>query len=69
MISDPVEVYTLFDIVIADPTRRDSVDRGAEWSLVAAEDVEWVRSPLSRPDLAYEVCSFRSGNPWRAFGG
>ena len=40
VISDLVEGHILVDVVIADPTRRDLVDRAACRGLVAAEDAE-----------------------------
>ena len=40
MISDAVVGHTLVDIVVADPTRRDLVERATRHDLVAATDAE-----------------------------
>ena len=40
MISDAAVGHTLVDIVVADPTRRDLVERAARHDLVAATDAE-----------------------------
>ena len=40
MISDAAVGHTLVDIVVADPTRRDLVERAARQDLVAATDAE-----------------------------
>ena len=40
VISDAAVGHTLVDIVVADPTRRDLVERAARHDLVAAADVE-----------------------------
>ena len=41
MISNAAVGHTLVDIVVADPTRRDLVERAARHDLVAATDTEW----------------------------
>ena len=40
VISDAAVGHTLVDIVVADPTRRDLVERAARHDLVAARDVQ-----------------------------
>ena len=41
MISDVAACHTLIDNAVADPTRRDLVERVARIDLVAATDTDW----------------------------
>ena len=51
MISDAAVGHTLVDIVVADPTRRDLVERAAIHDLVAATDAE------RRKETQYRDCA------------
>ena len=48
MISDATMGHTLVEIVVADPTRRDLVERAAIQDLVAATDVKRRKEPHYR---------------------
>ena len=47
MISDAAMGHILVDIVVANPTRRDLVERGARHDLVATTDAERRKEMLS----------------------
>ena len=47
MISDAAAGHTLVDIIVAEPTRRDLVERAARHDLVAATDAERRKETLS----------------------